>query len=83
MRRKRIPWEVFFPIRYRPLTIFPPRGKISGQKDAGVVELGSDGSAAGGGRSDLSEWPRSARRETVLTGEADAGHRNRTITRKF
>ena len=26
---------------------------------ADVVELGSDGSAAGGGRSDLSEWPRS------------------------
>ncbi len=40
--------------------------------------LGSDGSAAGGGRSDLSEWQRSARNETALSGEVSAGHRNRT-----
>ena len=42
-----------------------------------MVELGSDGSAAGGGESDLSEWQRSARRKPALSGEAAAGHRNR------
>ena len=44
---------------------------------AGVVELGSDASAAGGGSSELSAWKRSARREPALSGEAAAGHRNR------
>ena len=32
-------------------------------KYAGMVELGSDASAAGGGSSELSAWPRSARDE--------------------
>ena len=44
---------------------------------ADVVELGSDASAAGGGTSELSEWPRSARHEPALPGEVNAGHRNR------
>ena len=38
---------------------------------------GSDGSAAGGGRSDLSEWQRSARDEGALAPRTFAGHRNR------
>ena len=42
---------------------------------ADVVELGSDGSAACGGRSDLSEWPRSTDEEgfskpTKMSGTA-------------
>ena len=44
---------------------------------ADVVELGSEPSAAGGGNSEVSEWPRSARRKSVLTGAAAAGHCNR------
>ena len=36
-------------------------------KYAGVVKLGSDGSAAGGGESDLSEWPRSADEEAAVS----------------
>ena len=43
------------------MTTRPPNDRIPPY--AGVVELGSDGSAAGGGRSDLSEWQRSARDE--------------------
>ena len=39
--------------------------------------MGSDGSAAGGGRSDLSEWQRSARDEGALAQRTFAGHRNR------
>ena len=39
-------------------------------------EVGSEGSAAGGGRSDLSEWPRSARSKLASTIAASAGHRN-------
>ena len=39
--------------------------------------MGSDGSAAAGRRSDLSEWQRSAGNEPALTGEVDAGNRNR------
>ena len=38
---------------------------------------GSEGSAAGGGYSDLSEWQRSARRKPASSGAAAAGHRNR------
>ena len=41
--------------------------------------MGSDGSAAGGGRSDLSEWPRSAENEPALSGEVFAGYRNRIL----
>ena len=58
------------------LTSLKPRDKIASQY-ADVVELGSDASAAGGGRSELSAWQRSARRKPVLSGEATAGHRNR------
>ena len=39
-------------------------------------EVGSEGSAAGGGGSDLSEWQRSARSKLVVTSAASAGHRN-------
>ena len=39
-------------------------------------EVGSEGSAAGGGRSDLSEWQRSARSKLALPSAASAGHRN-------
>ena len=39
---------------------------------------GSDGSAAGGGYSDLSEWPRSVGDEGVRTKET-TGHRNRAM----
>jgi hypothetical protein len=39
-------------------------------------EVGSEGSAAGGGRSDLSEWQRSARSKLASTSAASAGHRN-------
>ena len=41
-----------------------------------VFGLGSDGSAASGGRSDLSEWQRSARSKLASTSAASAGHRN-------
>ena len=53
----------------------PPRVKI--EEYADVVELGSDGSAAGGGESDLSEWQRSAGDEGALSPRISAGHRNR------
>ena len=43
---------------------------------------GSDGSAASGGESDLSEWQRSARSEPALPGDASAGHRNRGRLRR-
>ena len=65
---------------------YPPRVKIEGIKIvnfqlsiifAGVVELGSDASAAGGGSSELSAWQRSARHEPASPGEVTAGHRNR------
>ena len=36
-------------------------------------EVGSDGSAAGGGRSDLSEWPRSVCEEAVLSATRAPG----------
>ena len=39
--------------------------------------MGNKGSAAGGRRSDLSEWQRSESDEPALTGEGTAGHRNR------
>ena len=39
--------------------------------------MGSDPSAAGGGKSEVSEWQRSARNEPASTGEVSAGHRNR------
>ena len=39
--------------------------------------MGSDRNAACGGKSDLSEWPRSAGNEPASTGEVAAGHRNR------
>ena len=42
-----------------------------------LLPKGSDGSAAGGGRSDLSEWQRSARDEGALAPRTFAGHRNR------
>ena len=38
---------------------------------------GSDASAASGGYSELSEWQRSARCKSALSGAASAGHRNR------
>ena len=40
------------------------------------LQRGSDGSAAGGGKSDLSEWPRSVCNE-VVHDETHTGHRNR------
>ena len=42
-----------------------------------VFGMGSDGSAACGGRSDLSEWQRSARSKLASPSAASAGHRNR------
>ena len=45
--------------------------------DFGGRPMGSEGSAAGGGYSDLSEWPRSADDDGVHAEET-AGHRNRT-----
>ena len=42
------------------------------------VDVGSDGSAAGGGKSDLSEWPRSAGDAGVRAKET-AGHRNSRV----
>ena len=50
---------------------------VPNKKVTKEVGLGSEGSAAGGRRSDLSEWQRSASRKPALSGEADAGHRNR------
>ena len=44
-----------------------------------LYEGGCEGSAASGGRSDLSEWQRSAGDEAVMTGEETAGHRNRAM----
>ena len=45
--------------------------------------MGSDGSAAGGGRSDLREWQRSAGNEPDLPGEVTAGNRNRANWQKM
>lgn len=45
--------------------------------------MGSDGSAAGGGRSDLSEWQRSAGNEPDLPGEVTDGNRNRANWQKI
>ena len=42
------------------------------------IFTGSDGSAAGGGKSDLSEWQRSAGDDAAPTARTSAGHRNRT-----
>ena len=42
-----------------------------------IPTMGSDGSAACGGVSDLSEWQRSARDEAALSARTFAGHRNR------
>ena len=44
---------------------------------------GNDGSAAGGGKSDPSEWQRSARHKPALTGEVTAGYRNRCDARPY
>ena len=56
----------------------PPRVKIRGTKEyEGMVELGSDASAAGGGSSELSAWQRSARDEGFSKPRTFAGHRNR------
>ena len=41
--------------------------------------LGSEGSAAGGGRSDLSEWPGSIADAAALSARKISGHPNRTI----
>ena len=41
-----------------------------------VFGMGSDGSAAGGGCSDLNEWQRSVGNEAA-GGKAHTGHRNR------
>ena len=41
------------------------------------IFTGSDGSAASGGRSDLSEWPRSTGDEGALSPRISVGHRNR------
>ena len=46
---------------------------------AGHRKWGSDGSAAGGRRSDLSEWQGSARHEPAAPGEVAAGDPNRAI----
>ena len=46
---------------FHPLTKIFRRGKMT--PHAGMVELGSDASAACGGCSELSAWPRSARDE--------------------
>ncbi len=40
-------------------------------------DVGSEGSAAGGGKSDPSEWPRSADEDGALVADEDAGYRNR------
>ena len=42
-----------------------------------TFRVGSDGSAASGRESDLSEWQRSAKREFALSNDAFAGNRNR------
>ena len=42
-----------------------------------VFGMGSDESAAGGGVSDLSEWPRSAENKSASPDAVFAGHRNR------
>ena len=57
-----------------PLTTGRHRVRIS--THANVVELGSEGSAARGRRSELSEWPGSACNAGVR-GKAHAGHPNR------
>ena len=57
------------------------RGFIRTRCQQATYRMGSDGSAAGGGRSDLSEWPRSARDEGALSPRTFAGYRNRAIYR--
>ena len=43
-----------------------------------ILERGSEGSAAGGGESDLSEWQRSVS-DAADSGKEITGYRNRTI----
>jgi len=42
-----------------------------------VFGMGSEPTAAGGGRKEASEWQRSADDEAVFNGEEYAGNRNR------
>ena len=49
---------------------------MAGNLSGGFLR-GSDGSAACGGYSDLSEWQRSARDEGAPSPRTFAGHRNR------
>ena len=61
------------------LPIFTARKQLSScRRDSPV---GSDGSAACGRVSDLSEWQRSARDDGALSPRTFAGHRNRTSHR--
>jgi len=61
---------------YLALEAYPYRGVEQLEARRISNPEGSEGSAAGGGESDLSEWPRSADEEGVRADE-DAGHRNR------
>ena len=69
--------RVYCAIADTPLHLFftPHPSKI--RDFCHLLLKGSDGSAAGGGRSDLSEWQRSARDEGALAPRTFAGHRNR------
>ena len=60
---------------YGQQTQYIPNTKADMGKRKKVYQRGrgSDGSAAGGGRSDLSEWQRSARSKPASTGAATAG----------
>ena len=57
--------------------LFPIGSCIMLFSHPGVAQLGSEPSAAGGRRSEASEWQRSARHEPAPSGEMTAGHRNR------
>ena len=52
---------------------------LRGAKVDGGWPMGSDPTAAGGGRREGSEWQRSARDDGASAPRIFAGHRNRTI----
>jgi len=65
------------------LSTYHPGRRLRPHLSSRAKPRGSDGSAASGGISDLSEWQRSAESKPASTGAAFAGHRNRILLRLF
>ena len=72
------------PVAEQASQFIAPRSTIDaalrGKERVGHRKWGSDATAASGGVRELSEWPGSARHESVLTGEVTAGDPNRVIS---